>query len=152
MGTSLLRYPAQPPANSVSVPGIFRPLPVSTHLVPFTNPGPSPMLSCARTIFRKLHGRGSQSAASKPAPATTTESKPAGPPPRAMHISDVRRSPTPIYSRPFQKHTPMFIIVADATGDSVDLYKVRTCTSLSSVRVEHRTSPSPAPTHEPKLI
>jgi hypothetical protein len=139
MPTSLLSYPAQATTNSPSVSGIFRPLPVSTHLVPFTHP--SPMLSRARTIFCKLHGRGSQSAPSKPAPATTTESEPAGPPPRAMHISDVRRSPTPTYRRPFPNQTPMSIIIADATGASVDLYKVRTY--LSSVRVEYHTSSPP---------
>ncbi|KAJ0414228.1 hypothetical protein BJY00DRAFT_295437 [Aspergillus carlsbadensis] len=79
------------------------------------------MLSRARTIFRKLRGRGrrgSQSAPSNPA------SEPAGPPPRAIHITVVRRSPTPTYRRPFPNQTPMSIIVADATGVSVDLYKL----------------------------
>ncbi|KAL3440653.1 hypothetical protein BJX65DRAFT_300333 [Aspergillus insuetus] len=70
------------------------------------------MLSPARAIFRKLHG------------PTRTESEPAGPPPRAMHISDVRRSPTPTYRRPFPNQTSMLTIVADATGASVDLYKL----------------------------
>ncbi|KAL4733913.1 hypothetical protein BDV11DRAFT_199225 [Aspergillus similis] len=41
-----------------------------------------------------------------------------------MHISDVRRSTTPTYRRPFPNQTPMSIIVADATGISVDLYKL----------------------------
>jgi hypothetical protein len=112
---------------------------MSTYLIPFTHL--SPMQSRTRTIFSKLYGHGSQSTPLKPAPATTTKSEPAGPPPHAMHISDIRQSPTLVYRRPFPNQTPMFIIVVDATGASIDLYKVRTY--LSSVQVEYHTSYPP---------
>ncbi|KAL3450430.1 hypothetical protein BJX65DRAFT_270783 [Aspergillus insuetus] len=80
------------------------------------------MLSRARTIFRKLRGRGREPAPSAP-PAQTG---PPGSPPRAMHRSDVRRSPTAIPRRPSPNQTSISIIVAKAQGvpDSVDLYKL----------------------------
>ncbi|KAL2838272.1 hypothetical protein BJY01DRAFT_35614 [Aspergillus pseudoustus] len=87
-------------------------------------------------IFRKLRGkasrssRGSESAAS--APATTAESEGEtvnpSPPPRAMHISEVKRSPTPLSSirKPGSETQSLTIMVANAKGaaDSLRLYRL----------------------------
>ncbi|KAF4213544.1 hypothetical protein CNMCM5878_010328 [Aspergillus fumigatiaffinis] len=85
------------------------------------------MLSHARIIFRKLRGRGSRSSCgSEPsAPATTAESETADPPPRAIHISDVRQSPTKLPRKP-GSDSSMSIIVANAKGaaDSMRLYRL----------------------------
>ncbi|GFF27609.1 conserved hypothetical protein [Aspergillus udagawae] len=90
------------------------------------------MLSQARIIFRKLRGsssrgsrgsRGSEPASS--APAMTAESETVNPSPRAIHISDVRQSPTKLSFKPSSNSQSMFIIVANAKGtaDSSLLYR-----------------------------
>jgi hypothetical protein len=134
-------------AGSASVPGIFQALPVSTHLDHLTHP--SAMLSRARIMFRKLRGSGSRrSRGSEPAPsapATTAESETVDPPPRAIHISDVRQSPTKLPRKP-GSDSPMSIIVANAKGaaDSMRLYRV--CTQRNMLPVPPRPS-SPRAVH-----
>ncbi|KAJ5511305.1 hypothetical protein N7453_003408 [Penicillium expansum] len=77
-------------------------------------------------MFRKLRIRGSKPAQS--APATTGESKTVDPSPHAIHISDVRRSPTKLPRKPCSDPQSISIIVANAKGaaDSSYLYSVRT--------------------------
>jgi hypothetical protein len=89
------------------------------------------MLSHARIIFRKLRGSGSRgSRGSEPAPsapATIAESETVDPPPRAIHISDVRRSPTKLpCKRGVAGEQSMSIIVVNAKGaaDCTRLYEV----------------------------
>ncbi|GAQ09507.1 hypothetical protein ALT_6828 [Aspergillus lentulus] len=95
------------------------------------------MLSHARVIFRKLRSRGSRSIrGSEPAPsapATAAESETVDPSPRAIHISDVRQSPTNLPVRQSSTNLPrepgstsMCIIVANAKGtaDSMGLYRL----------------------------
>jgi hypothetical protein len=90
------------------------------------------MLSQARIIFRKLRGsssRGSRDSEPAPsAPAMTAESKTVDPSSRAIHISDVRQSPTKLSFKPSSNSQSMFIIVANAKGaaDCSLLYRVRT--------------------------
>ncbi|GIJ86660.1 hypothetical protein Asppvi_005552 [Aspergillus pseudoviridinutans] len=78
------------------------------------------MLSHARIIFRKLRGIGSRgSRGSEPAPsvpATTAESETVNPSPRAIHISDVERSPTKLPRKPWSDAQSMTIIVVNAKG------------------------------------
>ncbi|PKX92849.1 uncharacterized protein P174DRAFT_504931 [Aspergillus novofumigatus IBT 16806] len=85
-------------------------------------------------IFRKLRGKASRSSrGSKPAPsapATIAESESVNPspPPRAMHISEVKREPTwlsSIYS-PGSKIQSITIMVANAKGaaDYLRLYRL----------------------------
>ncbi|KAL4862385.1 hypothetical protein BDV12DRAFT_178886 [Aspergillus spectabilis] len=83
------------------------------------------MLSRARIMFRNLRARSSRG--SDPAPsasATTAESETVDPSPRAMHISEARRSPTKLSSKPGSKTQHVFIMVANAKGaaDSPHLY------------------------------
>ncbi|KAF4157640.1 hypothetical protein CNMCM6069_005414 [Aspergillus lentulus] len=86
------------------------------------------MLSHARVIFRKLRSSGRRSSrGSEPAPsarATAAESETVDPSPRAIHISDVRQSPTNLPREP--RSTSMSIIVANAKGaaDSMGLYRL----------------------------
>jgi hypothetical protein len=80
-------------------------------------------------MFRKLRGigrRDSEPAPSAP-PATTAESEPVNPSPRAIHISDVRRSPTEQPRRRGYDIQPVSLFVANAKGavGAVDLYRVR---------------------------
>ena len=77
-------------------------------------------------MFRKLRISGSKPAPS--APATTVESKTVDPSPRAIHISDVRRSPTKLPRKPGSDPQSISIFVANAKGaaDSSYLYRVRT--------------------------
>ncbi|KAJ6023643.1 uncharacterized protein N7446_014008 [Penicillium canescens] len=88
------------------------------------------MLSHARIMFRKLRGSGSRSSrGSDPAPsalATTAESETINSSPRAIHISDVRRSPTRLLRKPGSDSQSMSIIVANAKGaaDSSHLYRL----------------------------
>jgi hypothetical protein len=90
---------------------------------------PPPMLSHTRILFRKLRGissRGSRGSEPAPsAPATTAESETFNP--RAIHISDVRRSPTKLPRKPGIKAQSVSIMVKNAKGasNSVDLYRVR---------------------------
>ncbi|GFG26049.1 conserved hypothetical protein [Aspergillus udagawae] len=78
------------------------------------------MLSQARIIFHKLRGIGSRgSRGSKPAPsapAMTAESETVSPSPHAIHISDVRRSPTKLPLKPWSDTQSMCIIVVNAKG------------------------------------
>ncbi|KAL4736833.1 hypothetical protein BDV11DRAFT_210964, partial [Aspergillus similis] len=103
-------------------------LPVSTHLVHLVHP--SPMLSHTRIMFRKLRGIGSRgsrgSEAAPSAPAMTADSKTISPSPRAIYISDVRRSPTKLPRKPGFNAQSVSIIVANAKGatNSVDLYRL----------------------------
>ncbi|KMK58476.1 hypothetical protein Y699_07703 [Aspergillus fumigatus Z5] len=97
-----------------SVPDIFRVLLVSTHLAHLTHP--SPMLSRARIIFRKLRGSGSRGSEPAPsAPAMTAESETDDPPPRALHISDWRRSAP---EQRYHGQQRMEIIVVNAKGSA----------------------------------
>ncbi|KAJ6140119.1 hypothetical protein N7471_006605 [Penicillium samsonianum] len=75
-------------------------------------------------MFRKLRVSGSQPAPS--APATTVESKTVDPSPRAIHISDVRRSLTRLPRKPGSDPQSISIIVANAKGaaDSSYLYSL----------------------------
>ncbi|KAJ5507119.1 hypothetical protein N7527_009262 [Penicillium freii] len=77
-------------------------------------------------MFRKLRVSGSKPAPS--APATTAERKTVNPLPRAIHISDVRRSPTKLPREPVSDPQSISIIVANAKGaaDCSYLYSVRT--------------------------
>ncbi|KAE8372225.1 hypothetical protein BDV26DRAFT_302118 [Aspergillus bertholletiae] len=74
-------------------------------------------------MFRKLRGKGP---APSSAPATTTESEPVDPPPRAIHMSDVRQSPTELLYKASSDHQSIYIIVANAKGtvDYSDLYSL----------------------------
>ncbi|KAL2861643.1 hypothetical protein BJX68DRAFT_222996 [Aspergillus pseudodeflectus] len=90
------------------------------------------VLSHARIMFRKLRGIGSRD--SEPAqsapPAMTAESEPVNPSPspspRAIHISDVRRSPTEHPRRRGYDIQPVSLFVANAKGavGAVDLYRL----------------------------
>ncbi|CAG8909507.1 unnamed protein product [Penicillium egyptiacum] len=73
-------------------------------------------------MFRKLRVSGSEPAPS--APATTVERKTVDPSPRAIHISNVRRSPTKLPRKPGSDPQSISIIVANAKGapDSSYLY------------------------------
>ncbi|KAJ9488774.1 hypothetical protein VN97_g4528 [Penicillium thymicola] len=75
-------------------------------------------------MFRKLRVSGSEAAPS--APATTVESKTVDPSPRAIHISDIRRSPTMLPRKPGSDPQSISIIVANAKGaaDSSYLYSL----------------------------
>ncbi|KAJ5152757.1 uncharacterized protein N7482_009235 [Penicillium canariense] len=79
-------------------------------------------------MFRKLRGigsRGSRSSEPAPsAPATTAESEIFNP--RAIYISDVRRSPTKLPRKPGIKAQSVSIMVKNAKGatNSVDLYRL----------------------------
>ncbi|KUM56228.1 hypothetical protein ACN42_g10994 [Penicillium freii] len=77
-------------------------------------------------MFRKLRVSGSKPAPS--APATTAERITVNPLPRAIHISDVRRSPTKLPREPVSDPQSISIIVANAKGaaDCSYLYSVRT--------------------------
>lgn len=77
-------------------------------------------------MFRKLRASGSKPAPS--APATTAKSKTVDPSPRAIHISDVKRSPTKLPRKPVSDPQSISIIVANAKGaaDYSYLYSVRT--------------------------
>jgi hypothetical protein len=85
------------------------------------------MLSRARIIFRKLCGSGS-SRGSEPAPsapAATAESETDDPPPRALHISDWRRSATEQrYGHRGQQHMEIIIVNAKGAADGTRLYEV----------------------------
>ncbi|KAF7165753.1 hypothetical protein CNMCM5623_009832 [Aspergillus felis] len=78
------------------------------------------MLSHARIIFRKLRGIGSRgSRGSEPAPsapATTAESETVNPSPRAIHISEVRRSPTKLPCKPGSDTQSITIMIVNAKG------------------------------------
>ncbi|KAL6235886.1 hypothetical protein BDW75DRAFT_229931 [Aspergillus navahoensis] len=85
------------------------------------------MLSHARIMFRKLRRIGSRGSEPAPsAPATTAESETVEPSPRAIHISDVRRSPTKLPRKPGYDAQPVSLLVANAKGaaDSVDFYRL----------------------------
>ncbi|KAG2009188.1 hypothetical protein GB937_007965, partial [Aspergillus fischeri] len=95
---------------------------------------PSPILSHAMNIFRKLRGKASRSSRGKEpapsAPATIAESKSVNPspPPGAMHISEVKRSPTLRSSirKPGSETQFITIMVANAKGaaDYLRLYRL----------------------------
>jgi hypothetical protein len=95
------------------------------------------MLSHAKLIFRKLRGSSSRSSrGSEPAPsapATTAESGIVNPSPRAIHFSDVRRSPTELPRKPWSDAQSISIIVVNAKGaaDGLKLYGVRTSATCS---------------------
>jgi hypothetical protein len=65
----------------------------------------------------------------------TAESETVNPSPRAIHISDVRQSPTKLSFKPSSNSQSMFIIVANAKGaaDSSLLYRVRTQRNMLGV-------------------
>ncbi|KAJ5398448.1 hypothetical protein N7465_008937 [Penicillium sp. CMV-2018d] len=71
-------------------------------------------------MLRKLRVSGSKPAPS--APATTVESKTVDPSPRAIHISDVRRSSTKLPRKPVSDPQSISIIVANAKGAADYLY------------------------------
>ncbi|KAJ5876032.1 uncharacterized protein N7529_001616 [Penicillium soppii] len=79
-------------------------------------------------MFRKLRGRGSHGNELAPssALATTTESEPVDPPPHAIHMSDLSRSPTKLPRKPGSDKQSMNIIVANAKGAAgySDLYRL----------------------------
>jgi hypothetical protein len=84
-------------------------------------------------MLRKLRGicnrssRGSEPA--PPVPAMTVESETVDPSPRAIHASDVRRSPTKLPRKPvFDEQASVSIITVNANGaaDYLKLYRVRT--------------------------
>ncbi|EAW14279.1 uncharacterized protein ACLA_073140 [Aspergillus clavatus NRRL 1] len=79
------------------------------------------MLSQARIIFRKL--RGSSSRGSEP---PTAESGIVDPSPRAIHVSDVRRSPTKPPRKPGSDAQSISIIIMNAKGaaDYLKLYRL----------------------------
>ncbi|KAG2002037.1 hypothetical protein GB937_009802 [Aspergillus fischeri] len=85
------------------------------------------MLSQARIIVRKLCG--SRSRGSEPAPsalATTAETRITDPSPRAIHMSDVRRSPTKLPRKPGADAQSVSIIVMNAKGatDYLKFYRL----------------------------
>jgi hypothetical protein len=90
------------------------------------------MLSQARTIFRKLRGSNSRSSrGNEPAPsaaATTVESGIVDPSPRAIHVSDAKRSPTKLPRKAYSDAQSITMIVVDTKGatDYWKLYRVRT--------------------------
>ncbi|KAF7182916.1 hypothetical protein CNMCM7691_002660 [Aspergillus felis] len=90
------------------------------------------MLSHARIIFRKLRGigkRGSRGSEPAPsAPAMTAESETVNPSPRAIHISEVRRSPTKLPCKPWSDAQSMTIMIVNAKGaaDYLELYNLLT--------------------------
>ncbi|RDW64515.1 uncharacterized protein DSM5745_09926 [Aspergillus mulundensis] len=76
------------------------------------------VLSHAKIMFRKLRGNAGGSRSSEPAPsapATTAESEPVDPP-RAIHISDVKRSPTKIPRKPGIEPQCITVMIANAKG------------------------------------
>ncbi|PKX89140.1 uncharacterized protein P174DRAFT_507510 [Aspergillus novofumigatus IBT 16806] len=84
------------------------------------------MLSHARIIFRKLYGSGS-SCGSEPtpsAPAATAESETDNPPPRALYISNWRRSATEQCYHRGQQHMEIIIVNAKGAADGTHLYKL----------------------------
>lgn len=105
------------------------------------------MLSRAGLMFRKLRGRGSHG--NEPAPssalATTTESEPVDPPPHAIHMSEVSRSPTKLPRKPGSDQQFMTIIVANAKGAAgySDLYRVRTHPAQCNVAARTLTLAGP---------
>jgi hypothetical protein len=101
-------------------------------------------------MFRKLRGSSSRSSyRSEPAPsapATTAESETVDPSPRAIHISDVKESPTKLPRKSGSDLQSICILVVNAKGaaDYLHLYRVRTQRKI--IRVPPRPS-SPRAVH-----
>ncbi|GIC87101.1 uncharacterized protein Aud_003482 [Aspergillus udagawae] len=103
------------------------------------------MLSHAKIIFRKLRGSSSRSSrGSEPAPsapATTAESGIVNPSPRAIHFSDVRRSPTEL--PPWSDAQSISIIVVNAKGAADDLKLYRITFAIITSIVSASSHPAP---------
>lgn len=92
------------------------------------------MLSHARIIFRKLRDSSSRSShrsgPTPSAPATIAQSETVDPPPRAIHISDLKESdsPTNLPRKPGSNAQSIYIFVVNAKGaaDYAQFYSVRT--------------------------
>ncbi|KAF7157805.1 hypothetical protein CNMCM6106_003934 [Aspergillus hiratsukae] len=86
------------------------------------------MLSRARIMFRKLRGSGSRSSrGSEPVPsaaAMIAESETVDPSPRAIHISDVRRSPTKLPCKRGKQSMSIIVMNAEGAADYLHLYRL----------------------------